>query len=227
MSLLLHASCARVQYIQKDRRHATTTTTTTRRHTTTNRRRADDRQAEMTSSSAALKRRLPDVIIVGVKKCGTRALLEFLGAHADVRATGPEVHFFDRHYDKGLDWYRCVSVRYSPAARRHRRHRRRSGRSGHAWPDHFFCHEFFLLFFCLLKSSVYFRITLIGQPPPPYDSTSALHGWTTFQKPTTTLPSRLLVADSTIIHAYVELLYCTLFRQLAATVLFHHNLAEC
>ena len=125
------ASCARVQYIQKDRRHATTTTTTTHRHTTTNRRRADDRQAEMTSSSAALKRRLPDVIIVGVKKCGTRALLEFLGAHADVRATGPEVHFFDRHYDKGLDWYRCVSVRYSPAARCHRRHRRRSGRSGH------------------------------------------------------------------------------------------------
>jgi len=81
----------------------------------------------MTSSSAALKRRLPDVIIVGVKKCGTRALLEFLRAHADVRATGPEVHFFDRHYDKGLDWYRCVSVRYSPAARCHRRHRRRSG----------------------------------------------------------------------------------------------------
>jgi len=125
----------------------------------------------MTSSSAALKRRLPDVIIVGVKKCGTRALLEFLRAHADVRATGPEVHFFDRHYDKGLDWYRCVSVRYSSAARCHRR---RSGRSGHGLTT-FSATNFFLLFFCLLKSSVYFRITLSGQPPP-YDSTSALHG---------------------------------------------------
>ena len=58
------------------------------------------------TSSEAKTRRLPDVIIVGVKKCGTRALLEYLRAHPDVRAPGPEVHFFDRHYDRGLDWYR-------------------------------------------------------------------------------------------------------------------------
>ena len=64
-----------------------------------------DRQQDMTSSEART-RRLPDVIIIGVKKCGTRALLEFLRVHPDVRAPGPEVHFFDRHYDKGLDWYR-------------------------------------------------------------------------------------------------------------------------
>jgi len=64
-----------------------------------------DRQQEMTSSEARA-RRLPDVIIIGVKKCGTRALLEFLRAHPAVKAPGPEVHFFDRHYDKGLDWYR-------------------------------------------------------------------------------------------------------------------------
>ena len=71
---------------------------------------SSDRQPEMTSSEARA-RRLPDVIIIGVKKCGTRALLEFLRAHDDVRAPGPEVHFFDRHYDKGLDWYRCVTPR--------------------------------------------------------------------------------------------------------------------
>ena len=58
------------------------------------------------TSSEARRRRLPDVIIIGVKKCGTRALLEFLRAHPGVRAPGPEVHFFDRHYDKGLAWYR-------------------------------------------------------------------------------------------------------------------------
>lgn len=52
--------------------------------------------------------RLPEAIIIGVKKGGTRALLEFLRVHPDVRAPGPEVHFFDRHYDKGLDWYRSV-----------------------------------------------------------------------------------------------------------------------
>ncbi|XP_052687021.1 heparan sulfate glucosamine 3-O-sulfotransferase 6-like [Crassostrea angulata] len=52
------------------------------------------------------KRRLPQAIIIGVKKGGTRALLEFLRVHPDVKATGPEPHFFDKHYQKGLDWYR-------------------------------------------------------------------------------------------------------------------------
>jgi len=52
--------------------------------------------------------RLPQAIIIGVKKGGTRALLEFLRIHPDVRAPGPEIHFFDRNYDKGLDWYRYV-----------------------------------------------------------------------------------------------------------------------
>ena len=53
-------------------------------------------------------RRLPQAIIIGVKKGGTRALLEFLKEHPDVRAPSQEVHFFDRHYDRGLDWYRYV-----------------------------------------------------------------------------------------------------------------------
>jgi len=56
------------------------------------------------------QQRLPQAIIVGVKKSGTRALLEFLRVHPDVRAPGPEVHFFDRNYHKGLDWYRCVEL---------------------------------------------------------------------------------------------------------------------
>lgn len=55
-----------------------------------------------------LFRSLPKAIIIGVKKCGTRALLEFLRVHPEVRATGPETHFFDKNYDHGLDWYRYV-----------------------------------------------------------------------------------------------------------------------
>ena len=51
-------------------------------------------------------RRLPQAIIVGVKKSGTRALLEYLRLHPDIRAPGPEPHFFDRHYHLGLSWYR-------------------------------------------------------------------------------------------------------------------------
>ncbi|GFY63766.1 heparan sulfate glucosamine 3-O-sulfotransferase 3B1 [Trichonephila inaurata madagascariensis] len=52
------------------------------------------------------QKRLPQALIIGVKKCGTRALLEFLRLHPDIRATGPETHFFDRFYDRGLEWYR-------------------------------------------------------------------------------------------------------------------------
>ncbi|KJH47621.1 hypothetical protein DICVIV_06280 [Dictyocaulus viviparus] len=48
-------------------------------------------------------------IIIGVKKAGTRALLEFLRLNPNIRAPGPEVHFFDKNYHKGLEWYRLSS----------------------------------------------------------------------------------------------------------------------
>lgn len=57
-----------------------------------------------------MEQRIPDAIIIGVKKCGTRALLEFLKINPDVRAPGPEVHFFDKNYDKGYEWYRLVGI---------------------------------------------------------------------------------------------------------------------
>ncbi|KAK7113511.1 hypothetical protein V1264_012785 [Littorina saxatilis] len=63
-----------------------------------------DDNNDNTSSSGT--RRLPGAIIIGVKKAGTRALLEFLRIHPDVQAPGPEPHFFDRNYKRGLDWYR-------------------------------------------------------------------------------------------------------------------------
>ncbi|XP_074641458.1 heparan sulfate glucosamine 3-O-sulfotransferase 1-like [Tubulanus polymorphus] len=54
------------------------------------------------------KRRLPQCIVIGVRKCGTRALLEFLNLHPDVNAAMEEIHFFDNddNYKYGLDWYR-------------------------------------------------------------------------------------------------------------------------
>jgi chemotaxis response regulator CheB len=52
------------------------------------------------------KKRLPQALIIGAKKCGTRALLKFISAHPGVSAAGAEVHFFDRHFKKGYDWYR-------------------------------------------------------------------------------------------------------------------------
>lgn len=67
------------------------------------------------------EQRVPQALIIGVKKGGTRALLEYLRINDAIRAPGPEVHFFDRYYDRGIDWYRCVhgtlSVVYLPNAR--------------------------------------------------------------------------------------------------------------
>ncbi len=54
------------------------------------------------------KRRLPQCVIIGVRKCGTRALLEFLNMHPGVQAQKREMHFFDDddNYSLGIDWYR-------------------------------------------------------------------------------------------------------------------------
>ncbi|GAB6028751.1 Heparan sulfate glucosamine 3-O-sulfotransferase [Chamberlinius hualienensis] len=54
------------------------------------------------------KRRLPRCIVIGVRKCGTRALLEFLNLHPHVVKATQEVHFFDddTKYSLGLEWYR-------------------------------------------------------------------------------------------------------------------------
>lgn len=53
-------------------------------------------------------RRLPQALIIGAKKCGTRALLEMLNLHPEIQKANEEVHFFDRdeNYVKGLEWYR-------------------------------------------------------------------------------------------------------------------------
>ena len=55
-----------------------------------------------------LDRRLPRLLIIGVRKGGTRALLEMLNLHPNIAMVPVEVHFFDKfdNYQKGLDWYR-------------------------------------------------------------------------------------------------------------------------
>ena len=54
------------------------------------------------------RRRLPHCIIIGVRKGGTRALLQYLKIHPDVQVAPDEIHFFDsnENYSKGIDWYR-------------------------------------------------------------------------------------------------------------------------
>ena len=63
--------------------------------------------AAAAAAADELQRRPPDCIIIGVRKCGTRALLEFLALHPRVAVTQEEVHFFDRDdaYRRGVAWY--------------------------------------------------------------------------------------------------------------------------
>lgn len=51
--------------------------------------------------------RLPKALIIGVRKGGTRVLLDILARHPSVKACAREVHFFDRqeNHKLGLDWY--------------------------------------------------------------------------------------------------------------------------
>ncbi|XP_052777404.1 heparan sulfate glucosamine 3-O-sulfotransferase 5-like [Mya arenaria] len=57
--------------------------------------------------SEGMEQRLPQCIIIGVRKCGTRALLEFLDLHPKIRIADMEMHFFnkDENYEKGYEWY--------------------------------------------------------------------------------------------------------------------------
>lgn len=68
-------------------------------------------EAEVTAGllgPANWTRRLPQCLIIGVRKGGTRAVLKFLSIHPNVVIAGREAHFFDRNarYQLGLDWYR-------------------------------------------------------------------------------------------------------------------------
>lgn len=53
-----------------------------------------------------LRRRLPQALVIGVRKCGTRALLEMMRMHPDIAAANAEQHFFDENYEHGYEWYR-------------------------------------------------------------------------------------------------------------------------
>uniref|UniRef100_A0A9L0RFW8 Sulfotransferase n=1 Tax=Equus caballus TaxID=9796 RepID=A0A9L0RFW8_HORSE len=59
------------------------------------------------------EKKLPQAVIIGVKKGGTRELLEAIGVHPGMRAVGVEPRFFDRNYEKGLEWYRASTVFFS------------------------------------------------------------------------------------------------------------------
>ena len=51
--------------------------------------------------------KFPQAIIIGVKKGGTRALINMLKLHPDINAAKTEIHYFDRddNFSNGVQWY--------------------------------------------------------------------------------------------------------------------------
>ncbi|KAJ8049750.1 Heparan sulfate glucosamine 3-O-sulfotransferase 6 [Holothuria leucospilota] len=59
--------------------------------------------------SIGLEQRLPDVLGIGVKKSGTNAVVHFLKQHPLIKVPheGKEIHFFDKHYSSGIQFYKA------------------------------------------------------------------------------------------------------------------------
>lgn len=49
---------------------------------------------------------LPTFVIAGAQKSGTTSLADTMRQHRQIQLSRPkELHFFDRHFDRGLEWY--------------------------------------------------------------------------------------------------------------------------
>jgi LPS sulfotransferase NodH len=52
-------------------------------------------------------RGLPSLLILGAQRSGSTSLFNYLVQHPDVLPPlGKEIHYFDLHYERGLNWYR-------------------------------------------------------------------------------------------------------------------------
>jgi sulfotransferase family protein len=64
------------------------------------------------SGSVSVALRLPDVVMVGAMRSGTTSLFRALADHPDVYMhEAKELHFFDEHYARGLEWYAAQFAR--------------------------------------------------------------------------------------------------------------------
>jgi hypothetical protein len=58
-----------------------------------------------------------DFLGIGAQKCGTTWLFELLSLHPRVRfPAGKEVHYWDSHRDRGIDWYKSLFAGQPPSA---------------------------------------------------------------------------------------------------------------
>jgi radical SAM protein with 4Fe4S-binding SPASM domain len=63
--------------------------------------------AKTLPAPAYARYREPSFLVIGAQKCGTSSLYHNLIRHPSIQPAGrKEIHFFDEHYEKGMDWYR-------------------------------------------------------------------------------------------------------------------------
>jgi hypothetical protein len=58
---------------------------------------------------------MPDFVVIGGSKCGTQWIHECLREHPQIFLTRetPEIFFFDRYFDRGVDWYARYFLDYA------------------------------------------------------------------------------------------------------------------
>jgi hypothetical protein len=83
-------------------------------------------------------RLLPDFLIIGAQRSGTTSLYNYLQTHPYIRSSSTkEVHFFDRRFDEGVNWYRAhFPTRIAKAYAQH--FRQRAFVTGEASPAYLF-----------------------------------------------------------------------------------------
>ena len=57
-------------------------------------------------SQNMMEKRFPSAIVIGAGKAGTGTLIKMLRLHPSVVSRSGELNYFQRHYDKGYEWYR-------------------------------------------------------------------------------------------------------------------------
>lgn len=57
---------------------------------------------------------LPDLLVIGTQKAGTTWLMRKLGAHPGVFMAPRQLHYFDREFHRGEDWYRAQFAGAAP-----------------------------------------------------------------------------------------------------------------
>jgi hypothetical protein len=63
--------------------------------------------AEACFKDAKMSEMLPNFLIIGAQKSGTTTLAKYLRTHPQVfLSPGKEVHYFNRYYHRGIDWYK-------------------------------------------------------------------------------------------------------------------------